>query len=83
MNGALGIVALFVGFAFLVYAAKGSHGTKWDGKISPGPVLSQLLLGHWPYSPALSVIGSPGQPLPSTGPGAPASFTPGSGTVSA
>lgn len=49
MNGALGISALFAGFAFLVYAAKGSHGTQWDGSIAPGPVLGQLFLGRWPY----------------------------------
>lgn len=52
MSAALGLAAGFVGFAFLVYAAKGSAGTQWSGKIAPGPIIAQLLLGNWPYGRA-------------------------------
>lgn len=82
MNGALGIGALFAGFVFLVYAAKGSAGTQWQGSIAPGPVLGQLFLGRWPYGAITSAFGnSEGTtPIPGYGgnPGnAPASLTPG------
>jgi hypothetical protein len=60
VNGALGIVSLFVAFACLVYAAKGSSGTQWDGKIAPGPVLGSLLVGKWPYTGASSSSSSSG-----------------------
>jgi hypothetical protein len=71
VNGALGIAAGFVGFAFLVYAAKGSSGTQWHGQIAPGQIFKQLLLGRWPYAQVGQ--GQGGVPIPQTGPNAEAS----------
>lgn len=68
MSGALGLFAAFAGFCCLIYAAKGSQGTQWDGQIAPGPVMKQLLLGNWPYD---AIIVNP----PGMAPGKTASST--------
>lgn len=68
MGAALGIVAGYVGFCCLIYAAKGSHGTRWDGNIAPGPVLKALLMGDWPYGAASSSSTGPAAPIGPVGP---------------
>lgn len=69
MNATLGIIGGFVGFALLIYAAKGTAGTQWQGQIAPGPVIGSLLKGDWPYDykPGSPLNPGAGQGLGSSG----------------
>ena len=58
MTGAIALLAAWVGFACLAYAAKGEGGTTYgkggakggkNGKIAPGPIIGNMLKGTWPY----------------------------------